>query len=154
MSASDSAGVRVPPPLIYLAGFLCGVAIEIASPTEGPSTLAALGIAALCLIAWFALDGAAMSQFRRAGTEMAPFRPTTALVTDGPYRFSRNPMYLGMGFLYVALALILGLLWPLAFLPVVLVVVDRLLITREERYLEAKFGDAYRRYRSSVRRWI
>jgi protein-S-isoprenylcysteine O-methyltransferase Ste14 len=85
---------------------------------------------------------------------MVPMNPTTALVTSGPYRLTRNPMYLGMAFLYVALAFAFGVMWALVFLPAVLVVVDRFVIVREEPYLERKFGQAYREYRSRVRRWL
>jgi protein-S-isoprenylcysteine O-methyltransferase Ste14 len=103
---------------------------------------------------WLALDGSAMLRFRRARTSIVPMRPTTALVTSGPYRITRNPMYAGMAFLYVALALSLGVIWALAFLPLVLFTVDRLVIAREERYLEAKFGEQYREYKTSARRWL
>jgi len=80
--------------------------------------------------------------------------PATALVTTGPYRYTRNPMYLGLAFLYAGIALAFGLLWALAALPVVLLVVDRVVIPPEERHLEAQFGDEYRAYKSRVRRWI
>jgi protein-S-isoprenylcysteine O-methyltransferase Ste14 len=92
--------------------------------------------------------------FRRAGTSMIVTNPTTAMVTSGPYRFTRNPMYLGMAFLYIALALAFGVIWALIVLPAVIVAVDRLVIAREEPYLEAKFGDRYRAYKRRVRRWL
>ena len=85
---------------------------------------------------------------------MVPMKPTTALVTSGPYRVTRNPMYVGMAFLYAGLALSLGVIWALALLPAVLLMVDRLVIAREERYLEAKFGEEYRDYKRRVRRWL
>jgi protein-S-isoprenylcysteine O-methyltransferase Ste14 len=80
--------------------------------------------------------------------------PTTALVTSGPYRFTRNPMYLGMSFLYIAFAFAFGVIWALAFLPAVIVMVDRFVIAREEPYLEQKFGQSYRAYKARVRRWL
>ncbi len=80
--------------------------------------------------------------------------PSSALVTSGPYRFTRNPMYLGMASLYAGIALAFGLLWSLALLLVVLVVIDRGVIAREERYLERRFGDEYRLYKQQVRRWL
>jgi protein-S-isoprenylcysteine O-methyltransferase Ste14 len=85
---------------------------------------------------------------------MIPANPTTALVTSGPYRFTRNPMYLGMAFLYVAFAFGFGVMWAMALLPVVILVVDRFVIAREEPYLERKFGQRYRDYKARVRRWI
>jgi protein-S-isoprenylcysteine O-methyltransferase Ste14 len=154
MSEADRAGVRIPPPVIYIAGFLGGIALEAAFPIAGLPSTVALVAGFVGVAIWLALDGSAMLLFLRAKTSMVPMKPTAALVTSGPYRVTRNPMYLGMAFLYVGLALLLGEIWSLAFLPVVLFVVDRQVIAREERYLEAKFGEAYREYKSRVRRWL
>ncbi|MGH2982213.1 MAG: methyltransferase family protein [Solirubrobacterales bacterium] len=153
-TGSDSSGVRIPPPLIYIAGFALGIGLEAAFPISGlPSALALLaGLAGGAI--WLVLDGAAMLRFHRARTSMVPVKPTTALVVSGPYRLTRNPMYVGMAFLYAGLALALGMIWSLALLPVVLLIVDRQVIAREERYLEAKFGDEYREYKKRVRRWL
>jgi protein-S-isoprenylcysteine O-methyltransferase Ste14 len=154
MSDAERPGVGFPPWVIYIACFLAGVGLELASPTDAlPVGLAiAAGVAGFAL--WAALDGAAMVRFSRAETSMQAGTPVTALVTSGPYRFTRNPMYLGMAFLYAGLALALGVIWALAFLPIVLIVVDRIVIPPEERYLEAKFGDEYCDYKRRVRRWI
>lgn len=95
-----------------------------------------------------------MLRFRDASTSIVPVRPSTALVTSGPYQLTRNPMYVGMAFLYAGLALLLGVIWALALLPAVLLAVDRIAIAREESYLEAKFGAEYRAYRDRVRRWL
>ena len=92
--------------------------------------------------------------FRRARTSPIPIRPTTALVTNGPYRFSRNPMYLSLVLLYVGLALRLNDFWVLALAPVVIVLVHYLAIVREEQYLERKFGQEYLDYKARVRRWL
>ena len=150
----DTSGVRVPPPLYYIAGFLAGVALELAFPTSWPPTGLRIAGTVLAAGAWLALDGAAMLNFRRAGTSMVPMNPTTALVTSGPYRLTRNPMYVGMAFLYIAFAFAFGVMWALAVLPAVLIIVDRLVIAREEPYLEHKFGRAYREYKTRVRRWF
>jgi protein-S-isoprenylcysteine O-methyltransferase Ste14 len=150
----DTAGIRVPPPLLYIAGFLIGLGLELAWPTDWPSLGIRLALALVAGACWFALDGAAMMWFRRSGTSMIPANPTTALVTSGPYRFTRNPMYLGMAFLYVAFAFGFGVMWAMALLPVVILVVDRFVIAREEPYLERKFGQRYRDYKARVRRWI
>ncbi len=150
----DRPGVRIPPPLIYIAAFVGGVALELVFPIAGlPSTLAVVA-ASICVAIWLALDGWAMLLFRGARTSVVPMKPTTALVTSGPYRVTRNPMYVGMAFLYVGLALALGVIWSLAFLPVVLLVVDRVVIAREESYLEAKFAEEYHEYKKRVRRWM
>jgi protein-S-isoprenylcysteine O-methyltransferase Ste14 len=154
VNTPDTAGIRVPPPVYYVAGFLVGVALEIVFPTDWPSTAVRVAAALIAGGAWLAFDGAAMVVFRRAGTSMVPMNPTTALVTSGPYRVTRNPMYVGMAFLYVALAFAFGVMWALVFLPVVIVMVDRLVIAREEPYLERKFGEVYRDYKARVRRWL
>lgn len=95
-----------------------------------------------------------MLRFHQAGTSVAPRMPTSALVTSGPYRITRNPMYVGMAFLYAGLALLLDLVWPLVFLPVVLLAIDRRVIPREERHLESEFGKEYFDYRGHVRKWL
>jgi protein-S-isoprenylcysteine O-methyltransferase Ste14 len=152
--APATSGVRFPPPLIYLAGFAAGVGLELAVPIDDlPGVVTVLGTA-LCAALWVALDGVATVSFARAKTSMVPMKPTTALVTSGPYRLTRNPMYVGMAFLYAAFALGFGVIWALAVLPVVLLAVDRLVIAKEEPYLEARFGDQYRDYKRGVRRWL
>lgn len=151
---TDTPGIRVPPPVYYVAAFLAGVVLEFTFLTSSPPLGVRLPVALLAAGAWIALDGAAMVSFHRARTSMVPMNPTTALVTSGPYRFTRNPMYLGMAFLYVALAFALGMIWALVFLPVAIVIVDRFVIAREEPYLERRFGQAYRDYKARVRRWL
>ena len=107
----------------------------------------------MCLLS-LALGGTGLWALRRAGTSQNPRRPTTALVVSGPFRISRNPLYLSLLCLYVGIALFVNGLW-LFLLAIPLVAVLRLgIIAPEERYLERKFGDEYRRYRSRVRRWL
>jgi len=114
--------------------------------------LRAAGFAALFLGILF--DGWALSVLIRAGTSPNPMKPTTALVSAGPYRFSRNPVYVGYVFLQAGIALLADAFWPLATILLVLIAVRRLVIAREELYLEAKFGDTYRDYKRRVRRWL
>jgi protein-S-isoprenylcysteine O-methyltransferase Ste14 len=102
--------------------------------------------AALALWATFAM--------RRAKTTINPLRPTTSLVTSGPYRYSRNPLSVSLVILYLGLSLRLNWLWPLVLLPVLMVVFHFGVIQREERYLRRKFGDVYRDYCSAVPRWV
>jgi len=92
--------------------------------------------------------------FRRAGTTPNPTKPTTALVLRGPYRFTRNPMYLGFAALYLGVTLLVNSLWPLLLFPAVVGLVQGRVIAREEAYLEAKFGNEYRAYKMRVRRWL
>ncbi len=151
--ALDHAGVPVPPPLLYAAGALTGLALERVRPLPRPplgarrigSTLALLGVA-------LPASGAAL--FRRGRTSVLPVRPTTALVTSGPYRLTRNPMYVGFGLIHAGLALRRRSTWALLMLGPVLVAVDRVVVQREERYLERTFGAEYRSYAQRVRRWL
>ena len=149
-----SPGIRVPPPLVYLAGFACGLLGELVAPSPGLAGWLRIGGAAAGIVLLLLLDTHAMLRFRRHGTPFNPARPAKALVTDGPYRFTRNPMYLGMGCAYAGAALAAGALWSLALLPLVLLIVDRLIIPREEAHLAASFGEEYERYRGRVRRWL
>ncbi|MET3648737.1 methyltransferase family protein [Phyllobacterium ifriqiyense] len=152
----DSAGVRFPPPFVYLGALLLGLAAErlvtLRSFGIDWRFLAATG--ALLFVAGAAMMVAAAGLFRRRGTNAPPSRPTTLIVTTGPYRWTRNPMYLAMALIYAGLAI--GFDWPiaLALLPLVLTAIQTQVIAREERYLEAKFGDEYRRYKADVRRWL
>jgi protein-S-isoprenylcysteine O-methyltransferase Ste14 len=106
------------------------------------------------LVAGVLLAVSAAYLFRRAGTTPNPTKPTSALVIWGPYRLTRNPMYVGMAVLYFGGTLLLNDPWPLAFLPFVMALVQRRVIAREEAYLERTFGDEYRSYKARVRRWI
>ena len=159
----DSPRVRVPPPLIYLGALLLGILLdELLRMRIGLARLHGLGIATeirmVLTIVPLALGAAIMlwaaGLFRRAGTDVKPWRTSTALVTDGPFRWTRNPMYLGMTLVYVALALGFDSLGAILLLIPVLLVIRSQVIGREERYLEAKFGDDYRAYKSRVRRWL
>ena len=107
--------------------------------------LVALGMA---LAAW------GMLVFVRARTAIYPNRPASRVVRHGPYRFTRNPMYVGMTAAYAGVALALNLGWPFVLLPLVLFALVRLVIRREERYLAQAFGADYDAYRARVRRWL
>ena len=150
----DSAGVVAPPPLIYLAGLAVGFAIEAVLPGASvPGAVRWVGGGVL-VVAGFALLASFNTAFARKETAVEPWKPTTAIVTTGPYRLTRNPAYLGMALVYVGIALLAGALWALVPLPFVLIVIDRAVIAREERYLERKFGREYLDFKAGVRRWI
>lgn len=152
----DNPGVIAPPPLIFLGGLALGLAVDFGLfrvPTGLPRP-ARLGLGAVLACAAAGLLAGALGRFRRAGTAVEPWRPSTALVTDGVYRFTRNPIYLAFALLHLGLALAFDSLLALASLPPVLALVQAGVVSREERYLGAKFGEEYRRYRASVRRWI
>lgn len=156
-STEDNANIRVPPPLIYAVPLALGLwlhhlipLVQIPDPAGGVLRRvgAALVILALLLAGW------AMLAFRRMRTSVIPVQPASALVIRGPYRFTRNPMYLAMATLYLGVSLWARALWPLLFLPAIVVIIQRAVIRREEAYLSRRFGDDYRHYLAQVRRWI
>lgn len=155
-AAPATSGVKFPPPAIYAlalaGGFLLGL-VRPASIWPGRA-LEARTVGLLLVVLGLGTGAWAVLTFRAAGTSPNPMRPTKALVRDGPYRFSRNPMYLGLATASAGFALFWNALWPLASVPVAMMLVSRLVIAREERYLEAKFGSDYGDYRAQVRRWL
>jgi protein-S-isoprenylcysteine O-methyltransferase Ste14 len=92
--------------------------------------------------------------FKRAGTPLIPFHKSTALVTDGPYKYTRNPMYLGMVLILVGAAVILGSLLPWMVIPAFALIIQQRFILPEERFLEELFGEEYLDYKEQVRRWV
>lgn len=151
---ADHAGVRVPPPLIYLVLFGLGLLLHQFVPIAFLPMVPARVAALLFLGGGLLLLGWSNLLFRRAHTSLVPIKPSTALVMRGPYQLTRNPMYLGLLCVYIALALWLGVVWALILVPLLVLMVQRLAIAKEEHYLEQKFGDVYRQYRAHVRRWI
>ena len=156
---SDTAGVIAPPPLIYLVGlllglgtdWLCGLpALPYLRRWEGLDLGVGFGLGGLGL----ALILAAAGRFLKAGTKIPPHQPATVLVTGGLYRYSRNPIYLGLTMIYLGLAAGFASLGSLILLPGVLAAMVWGVIRREESYLERKFGDTYRDYKARVRRWL
>jgi protein-S-isoprenylcysteine O-methyltransferase Ste14 len=154
MNAQDTAGVVAPPPLIYLAGLIAGFALEALLPGVDLPAWLEWGVGALLVVAGLGLLVTFNASFSRKGTAVEPWKPTTAIVTTGPYRFTRNPAYLGMALTYVGIAVLSSAVWVLVPLPVVIAVIDRGVIAREERYLERKFGEEYLAYKRTVRRWV
>jgi len=150
----DHADVRIPPPLIYVAGFVLGLALERFLPVlvlpKIPSRVAAV----LCIAVGVTIAAWSVGLFRREHTSFVPIKPTTTLVIYGPYRFTRNPMYLGLVCVYLGIALWFGIFWALILLPAVMALIQRYVIIREEQYLERKFGGEYLKYKADVRRWI
>jgi protein-S-isoprenylcysteine O-methyltransferase Ste14 len=150
----DNSGVRFPPPLVYLVGLLVGWLLERRYPLVSlPRNISIVGAIVLILAGLLVTRSAARSMWA-AKTSMIPIRPTTAIVSDGVYRFTRNPMYVSMVAMYVGIALLIRAAWALVLLPLVVFAVDRLVIAKEERYLRGKFGETYTNYCSRVRRWI
>lgn len=151
----DHPGVIAPPPLIYLGflglGFLLEWVLPVASHVAATprywlaSALVAVGVA-------IALT--AFREFRRAETNVLPHKPTTAIITGGPFAYTRNPLYLALALFHGAVAIAMGNAWALLLLAPALLVIHHGVIAREERYLEAKFGEDYLAYKGRVRRWF
>jgi protein-S-isoprenylcysteine O-methyltransferase Ste14 len=151
----NSPGVRFPPPFIFVLGFLAGLGLErwvyrMSFGSRRPLALAGWTLA----VAALALGGWAMITFWRARTAIIPHRPASRLVRHGPYRFTRNPMYVALTALYVGLALLFNVAWPLVVLPAVLWLLWHLVIRHEERYLHFAFGGDYAAFTREVRRWL
>ena len=152
----DTARVVAPPPLLYLAAWLAAVLADLLLRLDGLGMRAAprLLLAAVLFTAGAALGLWALALMKRAGTNVIPDRPTTALVTSGPFRWSRNPGYLCQTLIYLALVVAADSHSGLVLLAPLLVLVHYGVVKREERYLERLFGDEYRAYRRRVRRWV
>jgi protein-S-isoprenylcysteine O-methyltransferase Ste14 len=150
----DSAAVIAPPPLIYLGGLAVGFALEAALPSASLPTGLRWGVGWALVLAGVTLAGAFFRALVGAGTTVSPFSGSTALVTSGPYRISRNPGYLGMALAYAGTAVLSSALWPFASLVPTLALIEFGVIRREERHLERRFGAEYRDYKARTRRWL
>lgn len=151
---TDSAGVRIPPPVLtllhLLAAFLLGWLVPLALPAPGWIPFAGW----LIVLGGLALGFWALMRFRQAGTSLDPHGQATNLVTDGPYRFSRNPIYVCYLCLLVGFPLVLRIYWGLILVPVLVILMNRLVIAYEEAYLTRCFGEAYLAFKAKVRRWL
>lgn len=155
--AGETAGVIIRPPLLYGGALLAGLALEWLWPLEAFSTLPRErslvfggGLIALGVLTAVA----AFRRFKAVGTNIPTWQPTTALATDGIYRLSRNPIYLGLTLIYAGIAVAAGSFWPLLLLLPLLLTMRYGVIAREEAYLTRLFGDDYRAYTKRVRRWF
>ena len=151
---ADRPGVVAPPPLIYLFFLVLGLAADFAWPLAVLPRAAQYAAGVALIAPALAILAVTVRRFRRAGTSFDVRKPATALITDGPFRFSRNPIYLAMSLAHAGLAVLIDSPWILALLAPALVVMQYGVIRREERYLDRKFGDEYRRYKDTVRRWL
>lgn len=154
MNGSDHPEVVAIPPVIYAGAFGLGLILEGVSRTDVPGAALRFGLGGLLLVLGLGLMGLALRAFRAAGTHVEVYLPASALVVTGPYRFTRNPIYIGMTLAYLGAGLLTDSLWVLLLVLPVLGVMHYGVVLREEAYLTAKFGDAYRRYTRAVRRWF
>lgn len=151
---TQTADVIAPPPIIYGTAFLLSLVLQIISPIallSQPIQLI-LGVIFIGLGVVFAFT--AIQAFQKAKTNVRPDKPTTALVTTGPYRYTRNPIYWALSLVYLGAAFLTNSWIAVLLLPVVLVIINRGVIDREERYLHQLFGEAYADYTRRVRRWL
>ncbi len=152
----DRAGVIAAPPILFGAALILGLSLHAIAPVRiAPlpgGTPRLTGVALIVIGLLFSV--AVMRAFRSAGTHVSPYRETTRLVCAGPYRHTRNPDYIGQTLMYGGIALVANSWWPLFLLPPTLLLIHYGVIRREERYLEAKFGQEYRDYRARVPRWL
>ena len=151
---SDRPGVIALPPLIYLAALVAGLLLHLLFPVPLRFPVMVRWVGAGLVIAGFALAIAARATFEKAGTNVNPSLPAIAVVTAGPYRFTRNPMYVSLAVAFVGLALLTRVGWLLILLPFVLALMHWGVVRREERYLARKFGGEYQAYRIRVRRYL
>ncbi len=150
----DAPQVKVVPPLVYLAGIIIGLLLSVWLPTHLLPRSAAWGIGGVLVLCGAALAGSAIVRFKGAGTTVRPDRASSALVITGPYKFTRNPMYLGLALVYLGITIAGQSVWALILLPVVLIIIQHKAIGPEETFLERRFGADYLTYKANVRRWL
>jgi protein-S-isoprenylcysteine O-methyltransferase Ste14 len=157
METRDTAGVIAPPPLLALAAIGLGLLLDWMAPAYVLTVLLSFEervmIGVLLIAAGAGLGIPAILAFRAVGTHVEPWKPSSALVTGGIFRWLRNPMYVGLILLLAGLAILLASDWMLVMTVIFVLVLHTGVVKREERYLEAKFGDAYRRYKAAVPRY-
>jgi protein-S-isoprenylcysteine O-methyltransferase Ste14 len=151
----DSSGAAVRPPIAWALAVVGGFALDWLVPLPFlPAAVPAGLIGSLVFLAGFALLIWAAATFRRAGTQIRTSEPTTKIVTKGPYRYTRNPIYIGMFLGLIGLAIAFDTLWLIVGLVPFYLVIRYGVVAREEAYLERKFGAIYRAYKARVGRWL
>lgn len=144
----------VRPPFVYLAAILSGIGFDLVRPLRWLPPAAGVWVGVPLVLVALALFIAATRQFRIARTPVPGNKPATAIVQSGPYRFSRNPIYLAFSILVLGIACWINSLWLLGTLGAAVGLMSLVVIPREERYLERRFDAEYREYKTRVRRWL
>ncbi len=154
----DTPGLMMPPPFFLLIALALAIVLEWLTGLSFLAAPSLLGVQSwvglIISVAAFALMVSGVREFKQSGTNVNPFQPALQLVTSGPYRFTRNPMYLGMVILLLGISLMFSLEWGLILTPVLWLAYDRLVVAREEAYLTAKFDQPYREFLTRTRRWL
>jgi len=152
--APDRPNVRIIPPLVYLTGLVAGLLASVWWPSHVAPRAVAWTLGGIVALSGAALSIAAARLFRRRGTTVRPDRASSALVIDGPFRLTRNPMYVGLALFYLGIALGAQSLCAIILLPLVLLIIRYGAIAHEEAFLERRFGKEYADYKRRVRRWL
>ncbi len=152
--APDNPGVIAPPPLIYAGALVLGLLANRLSPIPFLPRGLRRALGWSLIFGGLVICALGLREMKRAGTNVDPYEPTTTIVTGGPYRFTRNPLYLSMTLIYGGITARANALPAALLLPLVLHLMRRGVIEREERYLERKFGEEYLSYKARVRRWV
>ncbi len=153
-SQTDHANVKIEPPVLLLIHVIAVILLRwlLPLPFAVPKLLEWLGYVLILL--GIGLGAGAVSRFLRAHTTTYPHGQVSTIVTSGPYRFTRNPIYLGMVCLLIGFSFAFRTYWGLILSPLFVVLMNTLVIRHEEAYLEKKFGKVYSNYKSRVRRWL
>ena len=156
MSKETSAGpgIRIPPPVIYLAALVIGSVLDYQWPLSPLLGSSRYVVGPVIAITGGLIMPPVLVRFRRSGTTIDVRKPATALITEGPYRFSRNPIYVSLTLLYLGIGTLLNNAWILILVAPVFLVMNMWVVSREERHLEATFGEKFMRYKAAVRRWL
>lgn len=158
MQQDDTPGLAMRPPTYPFIALVAAIGLEWLLPLSFLAAPSLMGwqswLGAVLVLGGFGLALPAITAFNAAGTNVDPHKPSLILVTDGPYRFSRNPIYLGFLLIQFGVSLGFSLEWGLIFLPLVWLALDRLVVVREEAYLHGKFGTAYTDFLARTRRWL
>ncbi len=155
VEASSGPGIRIPPPAIYVAALAIGFVLNDLWPMSPLSGSSRYVIGSVLILVSGLIILPVLRRFRREGTPFFDLRkPASALITEGPYRFSRNPSYVTLTLLYLGIGILVNNGWILILVAPVFLVIDLWVVRREERHLEAKFGEEFLRYKAAVRRWL
>jgi protein-S-isoprenylcysteine O-methyltransferase Ste14 len=151
----DRPNVVIPPPIPWALAILASLVVGWLYPLQFvPASIPRAWVGGGLFVLAVALAVWAVVTIRKAGTQFDVHKPTTTIVENGPYRFTRNPIYLGMFLSQAGIAIGFDDLWVLATLVPFYFVIRHGVVAREEAYLERKFGTVYRGYKSRVRRWL
>ncbi|HKH19649.1 MAG TPA: isoprenylcysteine carboxylmethyltransferase family protein [Gammaproteobacteria bacterium] len=154
-STERGANVNIPPPLVFIACIVLGALLQYGvAPIPFPDDAWIRIAGAIILVAALALIFSALATFKKTGQDPKPWKPTPELIIEGPYRWTRNPMYVGLASILVGLGLALNNLWFSLLAAAALVAVHFMAVLPEEKYLNEKFGRDYEDYRKKVRRYL